>query len=113
MPEDPVDLTPAGSEKTAEPAVPAAEPVPLEVPLEQQISELPPLTYPGGETQEFQKWADDRRRGRLRVEIIGGAALLIGGGVGYAITQKTAFLVIAAFAIVALAAYEFLVNSFE
>ena len=113
MPEDPVDLTPAASGKASEPTTPAAEPVPLEVPLEQQITDLPPLTYPGGETQEFQKWAEDRRRGRLRVELIGGVLMLIGGGVGFGMTGRVAFAVIAVFAIIALAAYEFLVNSFE
>jgi len=91
----------------------AAEPAPLEVPLEQQINDLPPLQFPGGGTQEFEKWAQERRRGRLRLEIIGGALVLIGGVVAFVLTQRTAFLVIAVFAVAALAAYEFLVNSFE
>lgn len=90
-----------------------AEPAPLEVPLEQQINDLPPLEFPGGETQEFEKWAQERRRGRLRLEIAGGAVVLIGGIVAFLVTQRTAFLVIAVFAVAALAAYEFLVNSFE
>ena len=99
-----------GNEPTrAEPA----EPAPLAVPLEQQINDLPPLEFPGGETQEFEKWAQERRRGRVRLEIGGGAVVLIGGVVAFVVTQRTAFLVIAIFAVAALAAYEFLVNSFE
>src|SRR5947209_228954 len=109
-------MTEVPSDPTPEPVAPAPaaeEPKPLEVPLEQQINDLPQLAYPGGETQEFQKWADDRRRGRIRVEIGGGVLLLIGGAVGFAVTQRFAFIVIAIFAVLALAAYEFLVNSFE
>ena len=100
-----------------EPAAPNSpvppEPVPLEVPLEQQISDLPVLQFPGSDNQEFQKWAADRRRGRIRLEIIGGVLLLVGGAIAFATTQRSAFLVIAVFAVAALAAYEMLVNSFE
>jgi len=102
------------AEETAEPnkATPT-EPAPLEVPLEQQINDLPPLQYPDSENQEFQKWAEERRRGRIRVEIVGGILLLVGGVIAFAVTQRAAFAIIAVFAVAALAAYEFLVNSFE
>jgi len=89
------------------------EPTPLEVPLEQQIQDLPFLPYPGGESEEFRKWAEDRRRGRVRLEVGGGVLMVLGGGVGFAVTQRPAFLIIAVFAVLALVAYEFLVNSFE
>ena len=101
-------------EPPPDPTTPASpEPVPLEVPLEQQISDLPPLQFPGSDSQEFQKWAEDRRRRRIRLEIIGGGMLLVGGAIAFVSTQRSAFLVIAVFAVVALAAYELLVNSFE
>ncbi|GAC1581821.1 MAG: hypothetical protein NVS3B24_18960 [Candidatus Dormibacteria bacterium] len=89
------------------------EPTPLEIPLEDQIKDLPPLQYPGGESEEFQKWAENRRQRRLRVEIGAGILVVLGGGVGLAVTHRSVFLVIAVFAVIALAAYEFLVNSFE
>lgn len=91
----------------------AAEPVPLEVPLEEQISGLPALEYPGNPNEDFVLWAADKRRGRIRVEIIGGAFLVMAGVAASIFTGHSAFILIALFAVAGLAAYEFLVTSFE
>jgi hypothetical protein len=92
----------------------APEPTPLEVPLEEQLGGLPPLEYPGGSRdQDFDKWAADKRRGRLRTEIVGGVLIILGGAVASVVTGKSAFFVLAIFGVGALAAYEFLVTSFE
>ncbi|MGI8610059.1 MAG: hypothetical protein ACR2MY_12705 [Candidatus Dormibacteria bacterium] len=91
----------------------APEPVPLEVPLEEQISNLPPLSYPGSNNEDFDRWASDKRRGRLRVEVIGAVALLIAGAAVTAFSGRPAFIAVALFGIVGLAIYEFLVTSFE
>ncbi|MFN2466472.1 MAG: hypothetical protein ABR598_09440 [Candidatus Dormibacteria bacterium] len=96
------------------PATPPAEPVPLEVPLEEQIGALPPLQYPGGDRdQDFETWAAEKRRGRLRTEIIGGVLILIAGVVATLATGRTLFFILAIFGFGGLAAYEFLVSSFE
>jgi hypothetical protein len=107
------EAQPAGAVPSSPAASPGSAPVPLEVPLESQIAELPSLAYPGGDNREFQEWAEQRRRRRLRLEVAGGVLLLLAGGAAYAITRRGAFAVIAIFAVLALAAYEFLVDSFE
>jgi hypothetical protein len=92
----------------------APEPTPLEVPLEEQLGALPPLEYPGGSRdQDFDQWAADKRRGRIRTEIVGGVLIILGGAVASVVTGKSAFFVLAIFGVGALAAYEFLVTSFE
>ncbi len=96
-----------------EAAEPAPEPVPLEVPLEQQITELPPLVYPGNDDQEFQRWASEKRRSRIRVEVIGAAVLTITGVTVSIIAARPAFIGVALFGLVGLAVYEVLVSSFE
>jgi hypothetical protein len=95
------------------PATGAAESTPLEVPLEEQITALPPLDYPGNRNEEFLNWAADKRRGRIRAEIIGGVFLVMLGVALSIFTGHGAFIVIALFAVAGLAAYEFLVTSFE
>ncbi len=92
---------------------PAGEPRPLDVPLEDQLKDLPPLQFPGSDNEEFQVWAAQRRQRRLRLEVAGAGLLVLFGIGGYAVTRRPAFVVIAVFAVAALAAYEFLVNSFE
>jgi hypothetical protein len=90
-----------------------AEPKPLEVPLEEQINDLPPLVYPGLPNEEFRKWAEEKRQGRLRLEAIGGGVLLVAGAAASVLTQRLAFVVIVLFAVIGLAVYELLVSSFE
>lgn len=90
-----------------------AEPIPLDVPLEEQITALPPLDYPGNPNEDFVHWAADKRRGRIRGEIIGGAFLVMVGVATSIFTGRVAFILIALFAIAGLAVYEFLVTSFE
>jgi len=104
-PEEVLRATPASTSAT--------EPVPLEVPLEEQITQLPPLVYPGSTNQDFDKWAGEKRRGRLRLEVIGAAILLIAGVVATILSGRPAFIVVALFGIAGLGAYEFLVTSFE
>ncbi|MFN2463360.1 MAG: hypothetical protein ABR573_05590 [Candidatus Dormibacteria bacterium] len=89
------------------------DPVPLEVPLEDQLKNLPAIEYPGNDNRAFEDWTAERRRHRLRIEVFGAALLLIAGGAGLAVTHRPAFLVIGVFAALAVGAYEFLVNSFE
>ena len=111
-----VEATPKDTSAAAEPDAPPAEtpePVPLEVPLEEQITALPPLAYPGTDTQEFDRWAAEKRHSRLRLEIIGGVFLLVAGGVASVIAARPTFLVVALFCLLGLGAYEFLVSSFE
>ena len=96
------------------PAITAAtDPVPLEVPLEEQITQLPPLAYPGTTNEDFDRWAGEKRQGRLRLEVVGGALLLIAGVIATVVSARPAFIVVAIFGIVALGAYELLVTSFE
>ncbi|MDQ6748584.1 MAG: hypothetical protein M3010_10845 [Candidatus Dormibacteraeota bacterium] len=91
-----------------------AEPKPLEVPLEEQIGNLPPLQYPGGSREEDPGGgASAKRRGRIRAEASGGALILLVTAVGSLVTGRTAIFVLGLFAVAALAAYEFLVASFE
>jgi hypothetical protein len=108
--EAPATSVPVSAGSTA-PA--AAEPNPLDVPLEEQITALPPLEYPGNPNEDFVVWAADKRRGRIRVEIIGGVFLVMLGVAISIFTGRSAFIVIALFAVGGLAAYEFLVTSFE
>lgn len=93
--------------------VTTGEPVPLEVPLEEQITTLPPLVYPGSKNEEFDRWAADKRHNRVRLEVVGAAVLLLAGVAASAISGRTAFAVVAVFGIAGLAVYEFLVTSFE
>ena len=104
----PDQLAPAPPEPTA-----TADPVPLEVPLEEQITQLPPLAYPGSTNEEFDRWVGEKRRGRLRLEILGGALLLIGGVIATVVSGRPAFILLAIFGLAGLGAYEFLVTSFE
>jgi hypothetical protein len=83
------------------------------VPLEEQITALPPLTYPGSTNEEFDRWAADKRRSRLRLEIIGGALLVIAGIAVTVVSGRPAFAAVALFGVAGLLAYEFLVSSFE
>lgn len=115
---DQVSADPRGAadELLGEPAAAGAatiEPVPLEVPLEEQITKLPPLVYPGSNNEEFDQWASDKRRNRVRLEIIGAVILLIAGAVASIVSGRPAFIVVALFGIAALGVYEFLVTSFE
>ena len=109
----------AGSVTADPPSVAAAAPrpkpvpVPLDVPLEEQITKLPPLVYPGSDNEEFDRWASEKRRNRVRLEVIGAAVLLIAGVVITLVTGRPAFVAVALFGIVGLVAYEFLVTSFE
>jgi hypothetical protein len=105
----------AGSSPADQPPPdPAPEPVPLEIPLEQQIGDLPPLVYPGdAQGDEFRRWAEAKRRRRIQTEIFGGAAIVIVGVVAAIVTRQLAFTYIALFGVAGLAAYEFLVASFE
>lgn len=113
---EPADPQGAADELLGEPAAASAataEPVPLEVPLEEQITKLPPLVYPGSNNEEFDQWASGKRRNRVRLEIIGAAILLIAGAVVSIVSGRPAFAVVALFGIGALGVYEFLVTSFE
>jgi hypothetical protein len=98
---------------TPDAGTPRPEPVPLAVPLEEQITGLPPLVYPGSDNAEFDHWAAEKRRNRVRVEVVGGALLLIAGVVVTIISGRPAFVAVALFGVVGLVAYEFLVTSFE
>lgn len=113
-PLSPQAAQPAGSADQPSPGPgPAAEPTPLDVPLEEQITSLPVLDFPGNPNDDFTQWAADKRRGRIRVEIYGGALLVLVGVVASVLTGHSAFIVISLFAVGGLAAYEFLVTSFE
>jgi hypothetical protein len=107
------DQPPPGAGAEQPPLGPAAEPTPLDVPLEEQITSLPPLEFPGNPNDDFTQWAAVKRRRRIRVEIYGGAFLILVGVVASVVTGHSAFIVISLFAVVGLAAYEFLVTSFE
>ena len=111
--EVPAPASPPESGSVVTGATPAPEPMPLEVPLEEQITALPPLVYPGGDNQEFDRWAAQKRRNRVRLEVIGAIVLLLAGVAVAIVSGRPAFVAVALFCAGGVAVYEFLVSSFE
>jgi hypothetical protein len=119
--------TPAGATPAAAPVDPPSAPVdppaaPVDPPAaprvvtpeDLDISGLPELQYPGAARDpNFEQWAGDRRRRRIRTELVGGGALLalgVAGAIALHSPQVAAFAVLAAAGI---GIYELLVDSFE
>jgi hypothetical protein len=76
-------------------------------------SELPPLAYPNSEQYKFRQLAEERRRVRIRNEVIFGGILLVVGLVFLAGAHNPAFLVLALIGAAAMVAYEMTVATLE
>ena len=86
----------------------AGEPAP-EIPE----SELPPLSYPNSEQHQFRQVAEERRKIRIRNEVIFGVVLLVAGVVFLVATRNAAFVVLALISAGAMVAYEMTVATLE
>jgi hypothetical protein len=94
----------------------APEPVP-KVPPESAPeipdSELPPLSFPNSEQFQFRKIAEERRRVRIRNEVIFGVILLVVGLAFLVAAHNIAFVVLALISAAAMVAYEMTVSTLE
>ena len=88
-------------------------PTPEFVDLDRPPPGLPELTFPSSELREAREAAAQRRRSRLRVELIGGGVLLVFGGGVALVTRTVAILLLAAILLGGVIAYELLVTNLE
>ena len=99
---------PDSSERRPEPEL-----SPLDPAYERPESELPALTFPHGEQQDFRDAAELRRRIRIRNELMFVALLFIFGLGVLVAARNPAFLVLAIISAVAVVAYEVTVSTLE
>jgi hypothetical protein len=112
----PTPKPPRRRRKAASPGEPAAAPPPwspLDGPPAIPDSELPPLTYPNSEQYQFRQLAEERRRVRIRNEVIFGAILLVVGLTFLVVAHNPAFVVLALIGAGAMVAYEMTVATLE
>ena len=83
------------------------------VDLEKPPPGLPELTFPSSELRESREAAAQRRRSRLRVELIGGGVMLLFGGGAALVTSTPAILLLVAILLGAVIAYELVVTNLE
>ena len=76
-------------------------------------SELPPLAFPNSEQYQFRQVAEERRRVRIRNEVIFGAILLVVGLAFLVVAHNPAFVVLALIGAGAMVAYEMTVATLE
>jgi hypothetical protein len=76
-------------------------------------SELPPMTFPNSEQYQFRQAAVERRKVRIRNEVIFGGVLLVAGLVFLVAAHNAAFVVLALISAGAMAAYEMTVATLE
>ncbi|MFY9615579.1 MAG: hypothetical protein WAT58_09300 [Candidatus Dormiibacterota bacterium] len=96
-----------------EPAPTGGEVPPEVVDLDQPPPGLPELTFPSSDFLEDREAAARRRAKRLRIELGGGAILLLIGVAASVATGTVAALVLAIIVLGAVVAYEFLVTNLE
>jgi hypothetical protein len=97
----------------AEPAPAGGEVPPEVIDLDQPPPGLPELTFPSSDLLEEREAAAQRRARRLRIELGGGAVLLLIGVAASVATGTVAALVLAIIVLGAVVAYEFLVTNLE
>jgi hypothetical protein len=92
---------------------PGGEVPPEVIDLDQPPPGLPDLTFPSSDLLEDREAAARRRARRLRIELGGGAILLLIGIAASVATGTVAALVLAIIVLGAVVAYEFLVTNLE
>jgi hypothetical protein len=92
---------------------PGGEVPPEVIDLDQPPPGLPDLTFPSSGFLEDREAAAQRRARRLRIELGGGAILLLIGIAASVATGTVAALVLAIIVLGAVVAYEFLVTNLE
>ncbi|HEV3235324.1 MAG TPA: hypothetical protein VG329_12325 [Candidatus Dormibacteraeota bacterium] len=92
---------------------PGGEAPPEVIDLDQPPPGLPDLTFPSSDLLEDREAAARRRARRLRIELGGGAILLLIGIAASVATGTVAALVLAIIVLGAVVAYEFLVTNLE
>lgn len=80
---------------------------------EKPESELPPLTYPNSEQHQFRQVAEERRKVRIRNEVIFGVILLVVGVAFLVAAHNPALIVLALISAGAMVAYEMTVATLE
>jgi hypothetical protein len=108
-----VAATTPASAPVADARQPQAELSPLDPAYERPESELPALSFPHSEQQDFREAAEQRRRIRIRNEVMFVALLLVVGLGVLAAARNPAFLVLAVISAVAVVAYEVTVTTLE
>jgi hypothetical protein len=88
-------------------------PNPYDPEYEKPLSELPPLIFPNSEEYEFKVTADQKRRSRVRNEIVFGAVLVLGGLIALVAGHTPSFLSLAAIGVIAMAGYELIISGLE
>lgn len=110
---DAVAATTPGSAPDSSGRQPRAELSPLDPAYGRPESELPGLSFPHSEQQEFREAAEQRRRIRIRNEVMFVALLIVVGMGVLAAARNPAFLVLSVISAVAVVAYEVTVTTLE